>query len=198
MLDYSKGAEYSITNCDRLETTAKIILEDDNGTDSFALFLYYIAYEEISKAIFCLFVHRGWINEDYVLKVFREHKYKIFLFDEIFKSFQIQSGKVYLGGKELGEKALEEFIQEHATIIKEHRDKTKAFLYVDKNSNWKVPLVEIPNISEEEMKIKSKITALRGISHLIKTKYDAKLSQVGNFKFIEKEDGTFEIQFDAI
>ena len=84
MLDYSLGADICARNSRRLETSARIILKDEDGTDSFGLFLYHIAYEEISKALFCYFVHRKWISEEFVEKIFRDHKAKIFLFDEIF------------------------------------------------------------------------------------------------------------------
>ncbi|MGI0057107.1 MAG: hypothetical protein ACREAK_07005 [Nitrosarchaeum sp.] len=55
MVNYLEGAELCETNSDRLQTSARIILNDSNGTDSFALFLYYIAYEEIVKGILSYF-----------------------------------------------------------------------------------------------------------------------------------------------
>src|SRR3972149_7721990 len=124
MLDYSEGANHCLTNSSRLETSARIILNDDNGTDSFGLFLYYIAYEEIAKAIFCLFVERGWIKEEFVDKIFRDHRVKIFLFDEIFRSFEVNGGRGYLGGKPLGDISLNDFTKTYESIIKDHRDKT--------------------------------------------------------------------------
>lgn len=197
MLNYSDGADHCKTNSDRLQTTARIILHDSDGTDSFALFLYHIAYEEISKAIFCLFVHRGWVNEEFINKVFESHKYKIFLFEEIFRSFEINNGKGYLGGKRLGDKSLKDFIKEHESAISQHREITKDFLYVDKNGQWKAPSVSIQNIDEEEKKIISKIGALDIIFEFIKNNYDGNSSFVNNFKFYEDKDGNFTVQYDA-
>jgi len=198
MVDYAEGAEHCRVNSQRLETSARIILKDEDGTDSFGLFLYYLAYEEIAKGIFCLFVSRGWVNEDFVEKVFIDHKTKLFLYDEIFRSFNIADNTACLGDKKLGDKSLQDFISEHKDDITEHRKITNDFLYVDKNNTWKVPQVEIPNIKEEEKKIHSKIEALNIIFEFIKNKYDANTTLVDNFKFFENKDGTFTLRYDAI
>jgi len=47
VVNYLEGAGLCETNSDRLQTSARIILKDHDGTDPFALFLYYIAYEEM-------------------------------------------------------------------------------------------------------------------------------------------------------
>ncbi len=198
MVDYFEGANHCKTNSARLETSARIILKDDNGTDSFGLFLYFIAYEEIAKAIFCLFVARGWINEDFVNRIFIDHRTKIFLFDEIFRSFEVNAGKGFLGGKPLGDISLHDFIKFHESIIQEHRDKTKDFLYVDKNDSWNFPLVSIPNVKEEEEKIRKKIEALNIIFEFLAKKYDKDSSTVNNFKFFENENGTFSVAYDSV
>jgi len=65
MVDYLEGANHCETNSNRLQYSAETILKDDDGTDSFALFLYYIAYEEIAKGVFCLFVHKGYVPEEF-------------------------------------------------------------------------------------------------------------------------------------
>jgi len=103
MVDYLEGAYHCETNSDRLQTSARILLNDSNGTDSFALFLYYIAYEEIAKGIFCLFVHKGYVPEEFVDDVFVKHHPKIALFEEVFRSFAFREGFCYLGGRILGE-----------------------------------------------------------------------------------------------
>ncbi len=109
MIDYLAGSEHCKINSERLQASARIILNDPNGTHSFALFLYHIAYEEIAKAIFCLFVHRGWVKEDFIDLVFKRHEVKIFLFEEIFRSFTVNNGVAYLGGKKLGDISLQDF-----------------------------------------------------------------------------------------
>ena len=197
MLDYSEGANHCLTNSSRLETSARIILNDDNGTDSFGLFLYYIAYEEIAKAIFCLFVERGWIKEEFVDKIFRDHRVKIFLFDEIFRSFEVNGGRGYLGGKPLGDISLNDFTKTYESIIKDHREKTTDFLYVDKNDSWHIPLVTYPDVDKEEEKIRLKIEALNIIFEFLTKNYDKGTSFVNNFRIIEDKNGRFSVYYDS-
>ena len=198
MLNYAKGAEYCKTNSERLETSARIILKDEDGTDSFGLFLYHIAYEEMAKAIFCLFVNRGWIDENFVTPVFRDHRTKIFLFEEIFRSFAVIDGLGYLGGTKLGEKSLYEFIKKHDSNIEKHRKITNDFLYVGKNNDWKVPSLSIPNKMDAEKQIKAKIIALSSIYEFLIKQYDKGYSQTDNFHFYEDGDGNITIQFDQV
>lgn len=198
VLNYLEGAENCRTNSDRLETSARIILRDEDGTDSFALFLYYIAYEEIAKGIFCLFVHRGYVTEEFVNKVFQQHHPKIALFEEIFRSLAVYEKTCYLGGKKLGEIPLDDFIKNHIEKIKYHRRTTMDFLYVNRNDDWKVPMVEIPDIEKKENEIKSKIRALDLIFEFLKTEIDKVGTRADNFKFYENPDGSFAIQYDQI
>jgi AbiV family abortive infection protein len=198
MPNYSDGADFCRTNSRRLETSAKIILEHEDGTDSFGLFLYHIAYEEMAKAVFCLFVERGWVNESFITKVFKDHKAKIFLFEEILRSFAVIDGYGYLREKRLGEISLDAFIDEHLRIILEHRKTTNDLLYVGKIDEWKVPESEITNIDEKEKQIKSKINFLDLIFEYIREKHDGKYSHNDNFKFYENENGNFVIRWDSI
>lgn len=198
MVDYLEGSNHCESNSDKLQATARIILNDSNGTDSFALFLYFIAYEEIAKGIFCLFVHKGYVPEEFITQVFTRHHPKIALFEEVFRSFEYKDGTVHLGGKRLGEIPLGDFINEHLEKIHEHRQTTMEFLYVDKGEPWKVPEVEIQDIERKENQIKSKIHALNLIFEFVKNKIDKVDTQADNFQFNENSDGTFTIQYDQI
>lgn len=198
MVNYLEGAEFCQTNSDRLETSARIILKDEDGTDSFALFLYYIAYEEIAKGIFCLFVHKGYVDEEFITQVFSRHHPKIALFEEILRSFEYKNGTVHLGRKPLGEIPLGEFIHNHLEKIHKHRQTTMEFLYVDKDDPWKIPQVEISDIIEREKKIRTKIGALNLIFHMVKTELDKIDTQADNFKFYEDSEGNFTMEYDQI
>lgn len=198
MVNYLEGAEHCKTNSERLETSARILLQNDDGTDSFGLFLYYIAYEEIAKAIFCLFVHRGWLQEDFVNPVFTDHRTKLFLYEEIFRSLAFSAGEPFLGGARLGDISFDEFINQHRAAIMEHRKRTKDFLYVGKKEDWEVPQVEISNVRELEKEIKAKIVALNIIYEFVKGNTDENASVVNNFRFFENDDGTFTVRYDAI
>ena len=198
MPDFLEGANHCETNSDRLQTSARIILSDEDGTDSFALFLYYIAYEEIAKGVFCLFVHKGYVPEEFIDIVFERHHPKIALFEEIFRGFAFYDGIVFLGGQRLGEIPLDDFISSHIDKIREHRKTTMDFLYVDNTDPWKVPLVDIPDIKEQEKLIQSKIHALNLIFEFVKNEIDKIDTQADNFKFYENEEGSFTMQYDQI
>lgn len=198
MVDYLEGADHCESNSDKLQATARIILDDSNGTDSFALFLYYIAYEEIAKGIFCLFVHRGYVCEEFIEQVFVRHHPKIALFEEIFRSFAYKDKTVHLGGKRLGEIPLGDFIRKHLEKIHDHRQITMDFLYVGKGESWKVPVVEISDIELKEKEIKSKIHGLNLIFEFVKNRIQDVGLQADNFQFHENSDGSFSIQYDQI
>ena len=181
MIDYYEGANHCRDNSNRLSTSARIILNDSNGTDSFGFFLYYITYEEMAKSIFCLFVDRGWVDPNFIKDVFVDHQAKIFLFDEIFRSFEMKDNRAYLGGEMLGQKPLSEFIEEYKSFSRQHRKTTNDFLYVGKDNTWKVPLFSVPNRINEEEKIKERITALETIFHMIEEKFDEYYSHIKDF-----------------
>ena len=197
MLDYFEGANHCRTNSRRLSTSARILLKDRDGTDSFGLFLYHIAYEEMAKAVFCLFVERGWVNPEFVKPVFADHKAKIFLFDEIFCSFEMKDNHAFLGGERLGQKSLEEFMKKYESSNKQHRKITNDFLYVNKGNIWKIPSVQIQSKKQDEEQIKEKIDTLDSVFHMIENKFDAHYSEIKDFKIIENKDGKFSIQYST-
>ena len=194
LIDYYEGAINCKTNSDRLSTSARIILNDSTRTDSFGFFLYHIAYKEMSKAIFCLFVDRGWVGPDFIKVVFAEHNAKIFLFDEIFRSFEMKDNRAYLGGEMLGQRPLSEFMKENKSLNRQHRKITNDFLYVNKGDMWSVPLVSVPNRYNDEEKIKEKILSLETVFYMIEEKLDGYYSHIKNFKIIESNDG-FSIRY---
>jgi len=197
--NFLEGAEISHTNSGRLEATARIIVKDEDGTDSFGLFLYYIAFEEMAKAVFCLFVHKGWITEEFVKPVFIDHKAKIFLFDEFFRTFEVHEGRGFLGGKPLGDKSFKDFKSQYEEEIKHHRDFTNDLLYVDmENDDWISPKLEMKNFAEEESKIKKKIEGLASAYEILLKHIDKNSKNFGNFKFIVEEEGRYTMQWDTI
>jgi len=124
--------------------------------------------------------------------------YDIVFFWINFCSFAVINGHGYLGGKKLGEKSLDEFILIHDSEIKKHRRITNDFLYVDKNTDWRVPTVSISNINDAEKQIKSKIIALDTIYEFLKEGYDKRSSQTDNFHFYENDYGNFTVQYDQV
>ena len=199
MLNFLEGADHCLLNSIRLQTTADIITRDEVGTDSFALFLYYMAYEEIAKGVFCLFVHKEYVSDEFVQSVFERHHPKIALFEEILRGFAFYDGNVFLGDRRLGDTQLDDFVSSHLDTIREHRRKTMNFIYVDKDANtWKVPSVRTPDFENQKKQILCKINLLRSIFEFIKNHIDNINTQADNFKFYEDENGGFVMRFDQI
>jgi len=194
-MDYKIGTQLCYDNANRLETSARIILKNEDGTDSFALFLMYMAYEEMAKSLFCTFVNKKWISEEFIEPVFRIHDFKIFLYDEIFRSFSVKDGVGYLGGEKLGTITLRDFQKQHEKNIKIHTAKKLALLYVGKSdSEWNFPKVDIPEIDSEIKLIKKKIEGLATLYMMFNGDYKIPEGQMDEFHVFEK-DGVFSLRF---
>jgi AbiV family abortive infection protein len=127
-MDYKKGANICNVNAQRLRTTAKIIIGDENGTNSYALYLYGVANEELAKSIWCLFVHKDWVDESFIQQIFSWHHTKLFLLEEMLESVSVVDGKGLLGGQELGIIPLKEFVDKHEDLIEESRKQARVSL----------------------------------------------------------------------
>ena len=197
-LDYKEGSEHCRLNSDRLSTTARIIKKSEDGTDSFALFLYSLSYEEMSKSVWCLFVDRGWVSESFIKKVFRWHDSKIFLFDEMFRSFKVVHGQGYLGGAKLGDIVLENFVSKHKQMIEQYRERTKNFIYVGKKNSWETPKFNIENFDDQEKEFENKIRGMDLLREFVLKKWDKEAHHTDNFHLVENENGSYSIQFDQV
>jgi len=197
-MNYKKGANVCDVNAQRLRATAKIIIEDEDGTNSFALYLYGVANEELAKSIWCLFVHRGWVNESFIKKIFSWHHTKLFLLEEMLESFSVVDGKGLLGGQELGTISLEEFVDKHEDLIEEYRKRAKDFLYVARKDVWQAPEFYLDNFDELFEKFEDKYRKLDLFREFILAEYDKQSYQTDNFHVYKNKDGNYSIQFDQI
>ena len=199
MLDYLEGSRKCKTNSERLETSARIILNDNNGTDSFGLFLYHIAYEEIAKAVYCLLIHYGKIkNEEFIKPKFRDHEAKIILFDKIFNSnsFSILGGVARFDDLPIDSIQLRDLNKEYSKKLEKHRTETMDLLYVDREEKkWKNPNLRIKDIKKLEKDMRSKILSLHTIYEIIdKSNLEGTLD---NFKIIKSDEGRITIQWNT-
>ena len=199
MLDYFEGSRKCRINSIRLETSARIILNDHNGTDSYGLFLYHIAYEEIAKAVYCLLIHFGKIkNEEFTKPVFRDHESKIILFDKIFNSdsFSMVQGVAHIDGIPINDMKLRDMNKEHEKRLKKLRTETMDLLYVDREEGkWKNPDVDMTYIKNLEQEIHMKILSLDTIYEIIsKSNHNG---TINNFKITNSDKGIPTIQWDA-
>jgi len=195
-VDFLQGMEICKNNSERLAASGRIIIDDSNGTDPYGLFLLHIAYEELAKAVFCFFIHKGWFNYDFVKSIFKKHESKIFILNELLVSFALQGGVAFLGGKETGDIKLDEFIQNHSATISIYREDTKNFLYVRPDgTHWHDPASSIKRIPERQKSIEEMISKLHLVLNLIVENSDKEL--LNNFH-IYKEGENLVLQFDTV
>ena len=195
MLNYLRGVRICENNSNRLATSGQIIINDNNGTNAFGLFLLYIAYEEMAKAIFCFFIHKGWITPQFANQVFKDHKPKIFLLDEFFQSFELRRGVPHLGGNILGQITLNKFIVKHKQKIKDHRDITNQLLYVNKNGNWHIPVRDIKNFSRKKSEIETKTSALATVLNALQM--ESNEQNLNNFRLVYAKKGRITISYST-
>lgn len=196
-VDYLDGMKACKTNSARLEASGRIIINNSNGTDPYGLFLLHIAYEELSKAVFCFFIHKGWFTYDFVKSIFEKHDSKIFILNELLSSFNLVDGVAFLGGKETGDITLEEFAQNHSSDIGTYREDTKNFLYVKPAGNhWHTPAESIKRITQRQKSIEAMISKLHVMLKIIEDNSDQSL--LNNFHIIKEGDGTLTFQYDTI
>jgi len=196
-VDYLEGMQHCRDNSGRLSASARIIIDDSNGTDPYGLFLLNIAFEEMGKAIFCFFIHKGWVEYDFVKSIFKRHETKIFILDEIIKSFSLVDGVLFLGGKKMGEKSLDEFIQNYSSEIGTFREDTMNYLYVKPNGNkWHIPAESIKDLKGRQEKITQRISETDIILETIIRNNEE--STLNNFTIVSSEKGRVTIQYDTI
>jgi len=195
-VDYLQGMVICRNNSERLAASGRIIINDSNGTDPYGLFLLHIAYEELAKAVFCYFIHKGWFTYDFVKSIFEKHDSKIFILNELLASFALHGGVAFLGGKETGDITLEEFARNHSSDIGTYREDTKNFLYVRPAGNrWHEPAVSIKNLKERQKAIELMINELHIVLHVIEDNSDQEL--LNNFH-ISKDGEHLGLQFDTL
>ena len=195
-VDYLEGVEVCKNNSGRLEASGRIIIDDSNGTDPYGLFLLHIAYEELAKAVFCYFIHKGWFTYDFVKSIFESHDSKIFILNELLASFALHGGVAFLGGKETGDITIGEFIKKHSADIGTYREDTKNFLYVKPAGNrWHEPSTSIKNLKKRQKIIEEMISALHIVLTVIQNNSDK--SSLDNFH-IFRDGQHLSLQFDTI
>ena len=97
-----------------------------------ALFFRYTASEELQKAIFCMLVHRGFMNKEQIIPVFYKHQTKIILFEKIFRrgGLKIQDNEFFLEGIQLKELDFSTIIEDMKEFGRDYMNKRNDCLFV--------------------------------------------------------------------
>ena len=106
-------------------------------------------------------------------------------------------GVLFLGGKKMGEKSLDEFSQNHSSEIRAFREDTMNYLYVKPiGDNWHFPPESIKDLKERQEKITQRISEIDIVLESIIR--NSEESILNNFRIVSSEKGRVTIQYDSI
>lgn len=156
-----------------LKNNANLLFQNQNQIRH-GLFLLYTAFEELQKAIFCMFVHRGYMTKEQILPIFSKHEAKIILFEKIYKSpkgLSIENNEFFLDGMPLRALDFKKLIEENENFGRDYMDKRNDCLYARPDVNgYYSPSVK-HDIEQQRTKLNDELTALNALFDLV-WKYD--------------------------
>lgn len=161
-------------NCGNLIKTANLILKVSGLRHS--LLPRYTAFEELQKAIFCMLVHRGYMNKEQVSLIFSKHEAKIILFEKIFNSssgLTIDNQEFILDGVPLKQLNLKKIIEENKDFGQKYMERRNDCLYVRPNENGFHSPSSKSDFEQEQVKLISETSVLNGLWEML-WKYDFK------------------------
>jgi len=148
-----------------------------------ALFLRYTTFEELQKAIFCMLVHRGFMDKEQIIPVFYRHEAKIILFEKIFKtgSLTIMDNEFFLDGIPFKKLDFKKIIEDMKEFGKEYMNKRNDCLFVrpSKDGYHSPSLRE--DIAEQMEKLNGEMTALHFLFTIIWT--NDFIGTIDNFQY---------------
>lgn len=114
-----------------LKDSAKLVFENE-ASRNHGIFLLHSSSEELQKAVFCMFVHRGFMEPEQIIPIFSKHESKIILFEKLFenKSLIIKDGLFWIDGKPVKEMDLQNVIDENELKSKRYMNSRNDCLYV--------------------------------------------------------------------
>ncbi|MBM3910793.1 MAG: hypothetical protein FJ356_04005 [Thaumarchaeota archaeon] len=152
-----------------LKNNSNRIYKDHQG-EKHGLFLLYTAFEELQKAIFCLFVHRGFMNKEQVLPIFSKHEAKIIIFEKIFRSskgLSIYNNEFSLDGIPLKNLNFTKIIEENQDFGRSYMDKRNDCLYSRPDINgYHTPSIK-SDIEKEKTRLNDEMSALNALFEII-------------------------------
>ena len=161
-------------NCGNLIKTANLILKVSGLRHS--LLPRYTAFEELQKAIFCMLVHRGYMNKEQISIIFSKHESKIILFEKIFNSpvgLSIENQEFILDGIPLKQLDFKKIIDENKEFGQKYMEKRNDCLYVRPDKNGVYSPSTKSDFKEEQQRLISEISVLNGLWEIL-WKYDFK------------------------
>ncbi len=151
-----------------LNDHAKLAFEHQKNRKQ-GLFLRYTAFEELQKAIFCMLVHRGFMNKEQIFPVFFKHDAKIILFERIFKTsgLVIEDNEFFLDKIPLKKLDFNKILEDNKDFGGEYMDKRNDCLYVrPSRDGYHSPSLR-EDIEEQKEKLNEEMTALNAFFEIV-------------------------------
>ena len=166
---FLKLAIVSRHNAIVLKDTANHVFQNQKHR-KYGLFLLYTSFEELQKAIFCMFAHRGFINKEQILPIFSRHEAKIILFEKIFRSskgLSIYNNEFSLDGIPLKDLDFKKIVDENLDFARSYMDKRNDCLYARPDaSGYHSPSINW-DIEIEKTRLNDEMSALNGFFEII-------------------------------
>lgn len=185
-----------------LKDSANLLFESESSKNH-GLFLLHTAMEELQKAVFCMFVHRGFMESVQIIPVFSKHEAKIILFEKIFENikFKIKKGEFWLDDKPLKYVDLNEIIKNNEKISREYMEKRNDCLYVKPihNGSCNNPSKTIVDVDSKKEKILDEMSYLDNFFQIIwSNDFEGDLENFYYYKLAPKgKPRTYNITFSG-
>ena len=186
-------------NAGNLIKTANLILKVSGLRHS--LLPRYTAFEELQKAIFCMLVHRGYMNKEQIPLIFSKHEAKIILFEKIFNSpygLTIDNQEFILEGVPLKQLDLKKIIEDNKDFGQKYMEKRNDCLYVRPNENGFHSPSSKSDFEQEQQRLINELSVLNGLWEML-WKYDfkGKFNGFSCYRFVSRGKPVHDIHFSG-
>jgi len=186
-------------NAGNLIKTANLILKVSGLRHS--LLPRYTAFEELQKAIFCMLVHRGYMNKEQIPLIFSKHEAKIILFEKIFNSpygLTIDNQEFILEGVPLKQLDLKKIIEDNKDFGQKYMEKRNDCLYVRPNENGFHSPSSKSDFEQEQQRLINELSVLNGLWEML-WKYDfkGKFNGFYCYRFVSRGKPVHDIHFSG-
>lgn len=186
---YDKGAFHCEMNAISLAYYSSDLLYKERNKGH-AIYLLHIAYEEMTKAIYCKLVSLGFVEQEEIDYVFKYHEPKVILFDKLFGGDVIAT-KDGIQFKEwkITKETLKNLRKERSEEIDEYTKFKLSCLYVDRENDWQLTdRIPIKILESKRQELLNKLQALELLLEALDTFKNRDFTKVEGFKLEWRTD----------
>lgn len=199
---YAKGAFHCRMNSISLAYHSSNLLYKERNKGH-AVYLLHIAYEEMTKAIYCKLVSLGFLEPEEIDYIFKYHEPKVVLFDKLFGGDVIatKDGITFKEWK-ITKESLKELRKERSKDVEEYTKFKLSCLYVDRDNDWQLTdRIPINILETKKQELLKKLQALELLLEALSTFQNRDFTKVEGFKLEWRTDDKGEplasISFDV-